>query len=218
MKLRAKQLMGVVIATCIVGEVQAQRRPEKPAKPHLKGELGELGRTGDEVMAWKVAAIGGAEYFTKEQDELREKYREVETQIRDAVLEDRLAESAGRNFIVELMNIGKGAKNDTQATESALDDLSASVKAATSDDVVQGMITPRLNKMQWMMNEVALYGAYTKEVSTGRVSSLRRKLVSLEGKEQSAKKDKKVSDRERESLEKKALDIWKGVVKSLKED
>lgn len=86
------------------------------------------------------------------------------------------------------------------------------------DDVKAEALTPKLNKRQWLMNEVAFYGMDTGDISKGRISSLKRKLDSLSSKKKSAKSNGEVSDREREKLDEKASDIWGDLVKLLRED
>jgi len=56
------------------------------------------------------------------------------------------------------------------------------VQKLKKDDVKAEALTPKLNKRQWLMNEVAFYGMDTGDISKGRISSLKRKLDSLSSK------------------------------------
>ena len=52
---------------------QGPRPPRPLAKeaPRLQGEMKELGRIADKIDAWKLASIDGADFFNKDQDEIR---------------------------------------------------------------------------------------------------------------------------------------------------
>jgi hypothetical protein len=55
-------------------------------------------------------------------------------------------------------------------------------------------------------------------MSSGKQSMVKRRLLALEQKEESAKKDKEISDRERERLMKSGLSIWKIIVEDLRKE
>lgn len=165
-------------------------------------------------MAWRVAYLEGGEWFTKEQEELRESYREVERKIREAVAEDRLEEKKGREFLVTLVKIGKDAGAGDKATETSLENLDDAVQQETEDKAKAETLTPRLNKIQWLISEVLYYGTTSSILSNGKMSSLNRKLLSNEEKEDKAKEDGELSERELEKLEEDALEIWETLIKA----
>lgn len=187
----------------------AQAQPPKP-----RGMVQELGKAGDRFVAWRVAYLEGAEWFTKEQEELRESYREVERKIREAVAEDRLEEKKGREFLVTLVKIGKDAGAGDKATETSLENLDDAVQQETEDKAKAETLTPRLNKIQWLISEVLYYGTTSSTLSNGKMSSLNRKLLSNEEKEDKAKEDGELSERELEKLEEDALEIWETLIKA----
>ena len=148
---------------------------EKPDK--LDGSLHELGpKAADIFKAWAVARIDGAEYFTKDQATLRREYIKVGNKIKKAVIEDRMQESAGRQYFKELLKIGKRAKGGKSSGFESLKGLDAAVQE----------------------------------------SMVKRRLLALEQKEESAKKDKEISDRER--LMKSGFSIWKIIVEDLRKE
>ncbi|MDA7876431.1 hypothetical protein N9A89_00005 [Akkermansiaceae bacterium] len=211
----------LIAASAVTSFAQRPPRPPRQAPdlpPPLQGEMKELGRIADKIDAWKLANIEGADFFSKDKDELRKKYQELSSKIRQATIEDAISEDQGRKFLAELISIGKKAKKDQGTPESSIEGLDAAVQNLRKDDVKADALTPKLNELQWLMNEVAFYGIYTGEISKGRISSLKKKLDSLSSKEKSAKKNGEVSDRERENLDEKALEIWGGVVKMLHKD
>lgn len=183
----------------------------QPPKP--RGVVQELGKAGDRFLAWRVANLEGAEWFTKNQEELREKYREVERKIREAVAEDRLEEKIGREFLVTLVTVGKGAQTGDEATEASLENLDDAVQNATEDKAKAETLTPRLNRLQWLISEVLYYGSASSTLSDGKVNSLTRKLLATEEKEAKAKEDGEISERELEKLEEATMDIWVALIK-----
>jgi hypothetical protein len=215
-------LLSLVLTASISSALFAQGpRPPRPlpkdATP-LQGEMKELGRIADKIDAWKLASIDGADFFNKDQDKLRKQYKELSGKIRQATIEDRITEEYGRKFLAELIGIGKRSKKGASNTETSIKALDAAVQKLKKDDVKAESLTPKLNELQWLMNEVAFYGMDTGDISKGRISSLKRKLDSLSSKEKSAKSNGEVSDRERENLDEKAIDIWGDLVKLLHED
>ncbi|MDA7888444.1 hypothetical protein N9A86_03595, partial [Akkermansiaceae bacterium] len=174
-------------------------------------------KAADVFKAWSVARIEGAEYFTKDQDELRQVYLDVGFKISRAVVEDRLQEAAGRQYFEELLKIGERNKGGAEATETSLAALGASVQAALIDKAKAETLTPRLNNLQWLIGEIALYAKETSALSSGKQSMIKRKLLSLEEKEENMKQDGEISDRERERLMNSGLDIWKVIVEGLRE-
>jgi hypothetical protein len=174
----------------------------------------ELGEASDRFLAWRIAHLEGAEWFTKEQEGLRESFREMERKIREAVTEDRLDEKKGRELLVTLVKIGKDANLGAKATEVSLENLNDALKQASENNAKAGTLTPKLNQIQWLVSEILFYGSHTSTLTSGKVSSLKRKLLANEEKEKEAKQDGKLTEREIESLEESVLEIWGGIVKS----
>jgi hypothetical protein len=231
MKIRFTQLAGVAIAavTLIMApRASGQRRPLGPPPggggaggpqaqpPKPRGEIPELGKAGDRFVAWRVANIDGAEWFTKTQEDLRENYRDVEKKIREAVTEDRLQEKTARQYLVMLLKIGDGAKTGDATTATALANLDSEVQAATEDKAKAETLTPRLNRLQWQISEILLYGSRTSALSKGKMATLTRKLLANEEKEAAAKQDGEISGRDLEKLDEGAMDIWIDLMKEFR--
>ena len=193
------------------GQGGTQGQPPKP-----RGEIQELGKAGDRFVAWRVANIDGAEWFTKNQEDLREDYRDVEKKIREAVTEDRLKEKSGRQYLVTLLKIGEGAKTGDEATATALANLDVEVQSATVDNAKAETLTPRLNRLQWQISEILLYGSKSSVLSKGKMTSLTRKLLANEEKEASAKEDGEISERDLEKLDGEAMEIWVALMKEFR--
>jgi|GEM_PF-1712420 len=183
-------------------------------QPKLRGVAQELGKASDRFLAWRIAHLEGAEWFTKEQEDLRESFREMERKIREAVTEDRLDEKKGRELLVTLVKIGKDANLGAKATEVSLENLNDALQQASENNAKAGTLTPKLNQIQWLVSEILFYGSHTSTLTSGKVSSLKRKLLANEEKEKEAKQDGKLTEREIESLEESVLEIWGGIVKS----
>jgi hypothetical protein len=222
MKTRDAFTVGATMLVSSLGGLSAQAQlftmdTEKPDK--LDGSLHELGpKAADIFKAWAVARIDGAEYFTKDQATLRREYIKVGNKIKKAVIEDRLQESAGRQYFKELLEIGKRAKEGKSSSSESLKGLDAAVQGSIVDKANASTLTPRLNKLQWSIGEIALYVSDTSAMSSGKQSMVKRRLLALEQKEESAKKDKEISDRERERLMKSGLSIWKIIVEDLRKE
>ena len=222
MKIRNAFTVGATMLVWSLGglSTQAQRFTMDTAKPDkLDGSLHELGpKAADIFKAWAVARIDGAEYFTKDQTTLRREYIKVGNKIKKAVIEDRLQESAGRQYFKELLEIGKRAKEGKSSSSESLKGLDAAVQGSIVDKANASTLTPRLNKLQWSIAEIALYVSDTSAMSSGKQSMVKRRLLALEQKEESSKKDKEISDRERERLMKSGLSIWKIIVEDLRKE
>ena len=226
MKSRNALAVGITVAAWSLGGLSAWAQRGGPTftmdpdrTKELEGSIHELGPDAADVFrAWAVARIDGAEYFTKDQEDLRVQYQKLKVKIRKAVVEDRLQESAGRQYLVELLKIGKGAKDNPDTTAAALETLDASVQGAIVDKARAATLTPRLNRLQWLIGEIALYAKDTSALSNGKQSFVKRRLYSLEEKEESAKQDGKISDSERKRLMEAGIDIWEIVVKGLRDE
>ena len=222
MKTRNAFTVGATLLAWSLGGISSQAQlftmdTEKPEK--LEGTIHELGpKAADIFKAWSVARIDGAEYFTKDQAKLRREYIKVGNKIEKAVIEDRLQESAGRQYFKELLKIGNRTKEGNTSSSESLKALDAAVQGSIEDNANAATLTPRLNKLQWLIGEIALYSNDTSAISSGKQSMVKRRLLALEQKEETAKKDKKVSDRERERLMKSGLSIWEIIVEDLREE
>ena len=186
------------------------------AKTALVGDPAEFGALKDKFNAHKRLTAGGAEYYGKDETRLRVEHAELYQHIHRACLEDRLSEQAARDAIQELLTIGKlHTTNGSSPAETAakINTLKKQVRSDMADKVPADTLTPKLNRMQFHIEEALRFGEDTEALSSGNISSLRRKLDSLEDKEAKAKDDGSVSDRERENLIEESREIWRDALK-----
>ena len=84
------------------------------------------------------------------------------------------------------------------------------------DNAKAETLTPRLNRLQWQMSEILLYGSKSSVLSKGKMTSLTRKLLANEEKEASAKEDGEISERDLEKLDGEAMEIWVALMKEFR--
>lgn len=181
----------------------------------LVGDASEFGALTDKFRAHQRLTAGGGEYYTKQESKLRAEHSSVYHSIQRATLEDRISEEDARNAVDQLITIGKAhqAAGASDATSSSLSKIRRDVKSKMTDKVPADTLTPKLNKMQFHMEEVLRFGADSDTLSTGDISSLRRKLDNLEGKEDKAKSAGAISDRDREKFIEDSREIWRDALK-----
>ncbi|MCP5537453.1 MAG: hypothetical protein H7A51_14620 [Akkermansiaceae bacterium] len=229
---------GVAITTlCMTTpDADAQRRPGPGLIPKRGGgpiaerrlgiDFGEIGAIRDKFAAYKRLTFGGAAYYTKQDGHLRVAHFKTYMLIRNSLVEDRLDEEAGRNAVEQLLAIGKEAKrlrgdNDALSQDDAtkingkIRTLAERVGKERGNKVPADALTPRVNERQATLEEAFLFGVDSKALSAGQAATLRRYMSSLESKEDRAKDDDKVTDREREKLVEETVEIWKKMVKAL---
>ena len=78
-----------------------------------------------------------------------------------------------------------------------------------TDRTPAGIITPKVNRLQFHMEEVIRFGEDSDRLSSGDLKTLRRKLDSLESKEDKAKASGEISDRDHEKLLEDTREIWR---------
>ena len=187
--------------------------------------MSELAAHRDKFDAFRRFVLMGTGTYTKMDHALLRKHGAIYNGIEMATNGERLGEEKAEAFIDELLAIGKKAKetrgdadklSESAAAEisAALDDLGARARAATSNKVVGEVLTPDLNRSQWNMRELVRYGQ-SGGMSAGKVATLDRRLDALLAKEDRAKEDGKLTDREREGLFEDAIEIWRDVIKSI---
>jgi hypothetical protein len=141
---------------------------------------------------------------------------EESEKIRKATLEDRLGGKDSRTLLMKGLKMNELVAKGVGNIDAKLEALDAEVDQALTDSVNAATLTPRLNELQWLINESLIYGAKKKQLSAAKVSSINRNLIAHEEKEGEAKKDGRLTDLERKRLDEGALKIWKLMVKELK--
>ncbi|MGJ8671925.1 hypothetical protein [Rubritalea sp.] len=182
-----------------------------PAQRVLNGDASDFGALQDKFTAYQRLTNGGAKYYDKSDGELRKEHVTIYEKIQHVTLEDRLTEEEAREAIDELLTIGELhlASPDTAEASQKLEALKQDIRSKTEEKVPADALTPRLNRMQFHIEEAIRFGEENGDLSTGELSSIRRKLDSLESDEDSAKSDDEISDREREKLIEEAREIWR---------
>ena len=192
---------------------------------HVAGDLSELAAKKDKFDAFRRYVLMGTGTYTKQDGRLLHRHVEIYNGIEMATNGERLGEEQAEKFIDELLAIGEkavAARGEAEALseESAkeiatsLDDLAKRARTAASNKVNGEVLTPDLNRSQWTMRELVRFGK-SGGLSTSRVGSLDRQLDALLAKEDRAKADGKLTDREREDLFKDALEIWRDLLKAI---
>lgn len=204
---------------------QAKGKVHKAHKKHahnkgpkaLVGDPAEFGALTDKFRAHQRLTAGGGAYYTKQEAKLRSEHASVYQSIQHATLEDRISEEDARNAIDQLITVGKAhqasGSSNTQATSSSLSQIRKEVKAKMTDKVPADTLTPKLNKMQFHLEEVLRFGSESESLSNGDISSLRRKMDTLEGKEDKAKAAGAISARDRENFIEDSRNIWRDALK-----
>lgn len=197
-----------------------------PGAPrHVAGDLSELAAKRDKFDAFRRYVLMGSGTYTKKDHELLRRHVEIYNGIEMATNGERLGEEQAEKFIDELLAIGEkaiAARGEAEAlseeaakeTSDALDTLAHRARTAASNKVNGAVLTPDLNRSQWTMRELVRFGK-SGGLSTSRVASLDRQLDALLAKEDRAKADGKLTDREREDLFKDAHEIWRDLIKAI---
>jgi hypothetical protein len=189
------------------------------------GDLSELAAKRDKFDSFRRYVLMGTGTYTKQDHRLLRQHVEIYNGIEMATNGERLGEEQAEKFIDELLAIGEKAvaargEAESLPVESAkeisasLEDLAKRARAAASNKVNGEVLTPDLNRSQWNMRELVRFGK-SGGLSTSKASSLDRQLDALLAKEDRAKSDGKLTDREREDLFKDAHEIWRGLIKAI---
>jgi hypothetical protein len=223
MKKTLTTLTALSLIALTSASVLAKPEPRGPRHPHrgpnknneLRGDDSDFGALRDKFLAHQRLTNGGAKYYGKSDSELRREHSSLYQKIQHATLEDRLSEEDARTAIDELFTIGELhlASPETAEASQKLAALKQETRSKTKGKVPAEALTPRLNRLQFHVEEALRFGEASGNLSTGEFSSLRRKLDSLESKEDKAKEDEVISDREREKLIEEAREIWRDTLK-----
>ncbi len=216
-------LIGLSVAEARPGVRKLDNRGKgNKSLSHTIGDARALGATKDKFVAHKRATAGGSGFYSDTNAKIRGTHVSIYGTITNSLLEDRLSDTEGRSFIDRLLAIGSeaGGKDLSEAEaevfRTRLKKLSDDVREARADNVNQAATTPRINRLQMTQEEVIRFGIDSGELSAAQVSSLRRKMDSVEAKEQSAKSDGEVDDRERENALEASRGVWEDIVKVLR--
>jgi len=227
--------LSIVCLSATLIDTHAQRRgPHRrrggfapaPAKRQIF-DFKVLGPLRDKFAAYKRLTFGGAGYYTKQNARLREAHAKTYMLIRNSLVADRINEELGRKATSDLLSIGEEAKR-LRGGDKALSEkdagkighkiltLAKRLKEARLNKVKTDTLTPKLNEHQMTMEEILRFAIDTKLASKGQAATMRRHIADLEKKEEHAKNDNKITDRERKKLAAETIDVWKVFVRILK--
>lgn len=223
----------VTITTLLVlGTLALQAQPMRPRVPGAgmaprlgAVDLSELAAKRDQFDSFRRFVLLGTGTYTKQDHELLRRHQAIYTGIEVATNGERLGEEVAEKFIDELLAIGQKAitaRGEAEAVPAeaakeiaaALEDLGKRARDAASNKVNGEILTPDLNRSQWTMRELVRFAA-SGGLSSSKASSLDRRLDGLLAKEDRAKSDGKLSDRERADLFETAHEIWRDVIKAI---
>jgi hypothetical protein len=197
----------------------------------LEGRDGIDGRALGDLQgafeAWQRMVLGGAEFYSVSDRELRERHTLIYASLRSAAIEDRLTDEQTRELVDQLLAVGAKAKvlrgQEDGLSEQArvevaeeLRLLAGEAQALAATEVQRKALTPRLNRMQVSLEELFRFGVADDHLSKGQQQTLRRKFAALEGAEAEAKEDKDVDEREGENLWEEVLEIARDTAELLR--
>ncbi len=184
------------------------------ATKSIVGDASEFGVLADKFREYQRPPSGGGEYYTKSESSLRAEHSQLYRSIQSAVTEDRITEEDARDAVNSLLTVGAkhlaaGDAASAEQTSTELSEIKKSIKTKMTDKAPAGIITPKVNHLQFHMEEVIRFGEATDRLSSGAIKTLRRKLDSLESKEDKAKASGSISDRDHEKLIEESREIWR---------
>jgi hypothetical protein len=217
-----KYTLTSLLALCLIAATASAQVRGKGGRKHHKnhdaraivGDASEFGVLADKFNEHKRLTSGGGAYYTKLETKLRSEHSQVYHSIQSAVTEDRISEEDARDAVDLLITVGEkhlaaAAAADATKTSAELSEIKKSIRAKMTDRAPAGIITPKVNRLQFHMEEVIRFGEDSDRLSSGDLKTLRRKLDSLESKEDKAKASGEISDRDHEKLLEDTREIWR---------
>jgi hypothetical protein len=202
------------------GRHHAGRPGHHPGIGSAIGDFAELATHRDEIASYRRTKLLGSGYYAKMNFRLHAEHARIYELIAGAVTGDRLGEPEGRAFVDRLIAIGTEAKallgtgealaeTDAETIKTKLDELGREVAKAVANKVEPDEVSVTVNRGQWAMDELHRFGATEGVLSSAKADGLRRKLDALERREDSAKQDNKLSEKERENLLEETHETWR---------
>lgn len=175
-----------------------------------RGLSAELRTEREKFRIWRDEVRGGMKYFADSDKQTRLMFAGLNIAIAKNLVDDRISDELGRSLLNKTETVGNdalAAANRQGLTEeqdaevrNALKQIHAILEAQATELPDPSVRTPHLNRFQLEAEELIRFGGESGTLSSGKVSTLTRKLLSLESDEQSAKSKGKLSDRDREKL------------------
>ncbi len=193
------------------------------SKPQPAVTEEELGTARDKFETYRKLTFEGFRYYHKSEETQRLLHAEIYQKIRANTLSERLTVTQSRGFVANLLEIARdnaairqdgGTPNDEtkKAVQDSLEELSKSIDLALLEKVSGAILTPDLNRREWLMDELVHFGADT-SLSQTRVASLVKRLEGLLTDEERAKESGDLSDSERNKLLESSVETWKGFLR-----
>ncbi len=192
--------------------------PEQP-KPQPAVTEEELGTARDKFDTYRKLTFEGFRYYVKSEETQRLLHTVIYQKIRANTLSERLTVPQARSFTASLLEIAHdnaairqdgGTANDEtkKALQDNLEELSKNIDLALLEKVNGAILTPDLDRREWLMDELVHFGADT-SLSQTRVASLVKRLETLLTDEERAKQSGDLSDTERNKLLGNSVETWK---------
>jgi len=175
-----------------------------------RGLSAELRTEREKFRIWRDEVRGGMKYFADSDKQTRLIFAGLNMAIAKNLVDDRITDQLGRTLLDRTEAVGndalaaanrQGLTEDQDAkVREALGQIHESLTAGTTELPDPSVRTPHLNRFQLEAAELIRFGGESGTLSSGKVSTLNRKLLSLESDERTAKSKGKLSDRDREKL------------------
>ncbi len=188
--------------------------PAEP-KPQPAVVEEELGPARDKFETYRKLTFEGFRYYVKSDETLRTTHAAIYQKIQSNALNERLTVTQARSFVLRLLEI---SRTHTEAGTPALaadslDELSKTIDTTLLEKVDGAILTPDLNRREWLMDELVHFGADT-SVSDAKRTSLVNRLDDLLAAEERAKQSGDLSDTERNKLLENSVETWKTFVRA----
>ncbi|GAA5130207.1 hypothetical protein JIN84_04390 [Luteolibacter yonseiensis] len=186
----------------------------EPQKPQIAVVEEELGIARDKFETYRKLTFEGFRYYVKSDETLRATHAAIYQKIQNNTLNERLTVTQARAFVLQLLEISSThveAPNPALTADN-LDALSKNIDTILLEKVEGGILTPDLNRREWLMDELVHFAADS-SVSDSRRSSLVNRLEDLLAAEDRAKESGDLSDNERDKLLENSVDTWKAFVR-----
>lgn len=197
---------------------------ENQPKPEPAVTEEELGSTRDKFETYRKLTFEGFRYYVKTEETQRILHSQIYQKIRDNTLNERLTVSQARGFVSNLLQIARnnaavhtdgGTPNDEtkKSVQDTLEELSKTIDLALVNQINGDILTPDLNRREWLMDELIHFGAET-SLSQARITSLVGRLETLLVTEEQAKQKGSITNTERNKLLETTVDTWKSFLRT----
>ena len=188
--------------------------PQKP-QPAVVEE--ELGIARDKFETYRKLTFEGFRYYVKSDENLRVAHAGIYRKIQDNTLTERLTVPQARAFVLRLLEISRAnAETPNPAlTADNLDALSKSIDSTLLEKVSGDILTPDLNRREWLMDELIHFAADI-SASDSKRSTLLNRLEGLLAAEDNAKESGELSDSERDKLLDNSVETWKAFIRAFR--